>query len=267
MVELLEGSRQNPFHIQLREIIRSRIEDGEYSPGSAIPSENEFAQEFNLNRMTVRNAISALEHEGLLKPVQGKGVFVVGNKISRDLEKLSGFHQTMKERNVSPMIRILNKSIREAGIKYACIFGVQAKDPIYYIRRLNLAENEPVSIEEIYIPKNILPNLENYDLNVFSLYEIYDFNNIKLHSGWQTLSIITADPHDARILNINADTSVLLFECTSHDLQGNVIEFSRSYTRGDTANYSVTFSKTDLLLDQKIKNASDMKGELLSNKA
>ena len=66
-----------PIYLQLRELIRNKIEEGEYMPGTAIPSENKLAETFGLNRLTIRNAVDALVNEGLLRRVQGKGVFVV----------------------------------------------------------------------------------------------------------------------------------------------------------------------------------------------
>ena len=60
---------KSPLYIQLREVIRSKIEDGEYAPGTAIPSENQLAELYGLNRLSVRSALSALEYEGLLKSV------------------------------------------------------------------------------------------------------------------------------------------------------------------------------------------------------
>ena len=47
-------SYQSPIYLQLREIIRNKIEDEEYSPGMPIPSENELAELYGINRMTVR---------------------------------------------------------------------------------------------------------------------------------------------------------------------------------------------------------------------
>ncbi len=78
-----------PIYLQLREIIRNKIEDGEYMPGTAIPSENSLAQTFGINRITIRNAVDALVHEGLLRRVQGKGVFVVGKKSELSIEEKS----------------------------------------------------------------------------------------------------------------------------------------------------------------------------------
>jgi len=232
---------KNPMYIQLREILRTRIDDGEFVPGSAIPSENELAQEYGLHRLTVRSAITTLVNEGLLKPVQGKGVYVVGKKLNRDLEKLTGFRQTMRERNVQPETRVMIKTVRPAGLKYARILEIEPDNQIYYLRRLCFGGSETVSIEDIYIPCSVLSDLERVDLNVFSLYDIYDFNGINLTNAWQTLSVTTLDAKDARTLRIKPEIAVLMFECLSRDDTGRAIEFSRSYTRGDIASFTVHY--------------------------
>jgi len=81
-------SSRSPLYIQLREILRSKIEDGEYPPGTCIPSESQLVEAYGLTHMSVRSALGALEYEGLLKSVQGKGVFVSGPKVERDMTYL-----------------------------------------------------------------------------------------------------------------------------------------------------------------------------------
>lgn len=234
---------QSPIYLQLREVIRNKIEDGEYLPGMAIPSENDLADTYGINRMTVRNAIDALVKEGTLKRVQGKGVYVLGNKVERDLETLGGFTQTMREKKTKPHTKILAKNLRRAGDKYSLIFGIDSEDEIYYIKRICSANDEPISLEEIYIPKYIVPKLEGIDLGVFSIYEVYDFYGIHLARAWQTLDLTRLEQRDARMLEIDGDLSVMLFECTSYDDKERVIEFSRTYTRGDKVNFNVHFQR------------------------
>lgn len=241
--EQISDTGKHPMYIQLREILHSRIDDGEFVPGSAIPSENELVQTYKLHRLTVRSAITTLVNEGLLKPVQGRGVFVVGKKLGRDLEKLTGFHQTMRERDIIPETRVMLKTRRPAGLKYAQILEISVEDQLYYIRRLCLAENEPVSIEDIYIPCEVLSNLDAVDLNVFSLFDIYKFNGIQLTKAWQTISVTNLDAKDARILQIKPETKVLMFECVSRDENDKVIEFSRSFTRSDKASFIVHYTR------------------------
>ena len=238
-----EINYQSPIYLQLREVIRNKIEDGEYLPGMAIPSENDLAETYGINRMTVRNGIDALVYEGVLKRVQGKGVYVVGNKVERDLETLEGFTQTMREKNTQPLTKVLTKTLRLAGEKYSLLFGIAPEDEIYYIKRICLADEEPVALEEIFIPKYIVPKLEGIDLKVFSIYEVYDFFGVKITRAHQTLDLTQLEQRDARALGISSDLSVMLFECISYDDKERVIEFSRTYTRGDKCNFSVHFRK------------------------
>ena len=160
---------RTPIYLQLREIIRTKIEDGEYFPGMAIPSENELAEQYDINRLTVRSAVDALVHEGLLRRVQGKGVYVLGPKIERDLDRLNGFTQTILEKSAQPSTRVLTKVLRKAGRKYGLVFGIDPEDDIYYIKRLCYAGGEALSLEEIFIPRYIVPKLEGIDLTIFSL--------------------------------------------------------------------------------------------------
>jgi GntR family transcriptional regulator len=234
---------ESPIYLQLREVIRNKIEDGEYSPGLAIPSENELAATYGINRLTVRSAIDALVHEGLLKRVQGKGVYVMGRIMERDLETLGGFTQTMIEKNARPSTKLLAKAKRAAGDKYARVFRIKPEEEVYYVRRICFADDSAVSLEEIFIPAALVPKLEGIDLAVFSLYEVYEFYGIKLKRASQTLDVTKLSQNDARMLGIDADQAVLLFECTSFDDKGRAIEFARTYTRGDKCNFNVAFHK------------------------
>ncbi|MCK7514036.1 MAG: GntR family transcriptional regulator [Desulfobacterales bacterium] len=65
-----------PVYHQIRRTIRYWVLDKRYLPNSRIPPENELASQFNVNRMTVRQALSSLVQEGLLIRKRGEGTFV-----------------------------------------------------------------------------------------------------------------------------------------------------------------------------------------------
>ncbi|GIP22217.1 GntR family transcriptional regulator [Paenibacillus sp. J22TS3] len=234
---------QSPMYLQLREIIRTKIEDGEFPPGTAIPTEHELAKTYGINRLTVRNGISSLVNEGLLKRIQGKGVFVLGEKREHDLETLEGFSQMVRKKNANPSFQILTKSLRNAEHKYSKIFNIQPGEQIFYIKRVDYIDNEPYSLEEIYIPHHVFPQLGDIDLTIFSVYEIYDFYNIEISYSQQTLDLTQLDQSDARFLDIDSSAPLLLFTNTSYNDADTVIEYSRSYTRPDKANYKVHFKR------------------------
>lgn len=215
---MIGNIEQASFYMQLREILREKIETEEYAPCSMLPSEAELANDYAISRQTVHNAIDALVNEGLLRRAPGKGVFVLGERMNRDLEVLEGFTQTMLERNVVPSVKVIRK-------------------------RLRYGNNEPVSLEEIFVPKYVIPKLTGIDMSVFSLYEVFDLYHVNLVEAYQTVDLVHLEQNDARLLDMDASLPVLLFECTSSDERGKIIEFSRSYTRGDKGCFHVHFKR------------------------
>lgn len=224
---------QSPIHIQVREQIREQIEDGVYRPGDEMPSEIQLAKGYGINRLTVHNAITALVSEGLVKRIQGKGLFVAGRLQERNLGELGGFTQTARSQDALPGRKLLFREVRPAGVKYAKLLGIGAEDKIIYLRRLLLADNEPCSIEETYLPYEICPELEKLDLMVFSLYEALEYYGSVPKTARQSLSMTRLGAKEARILKVEKNIPVLLFEYTSYDESGKIIEFNRSYTRSD----------------------------------
>jgi GntR family transcriptional regulator len=60
---------------QLADLIRERIDSGEYQPRQPIPSEHQLVQETGLSRSTVQKALRVLRDEGVIYSVQGLGTF------------------------------------------------------------------------------------------------------------------------------------------------------------------------------------------------
>lgn len=240
-----EISYKSPLYIQLREVIRSKIEEEEYLPGTAIPSENQLMETYGLNRVSVRSALAALEFEGLLKSVQGKGVFVAGPKAKRNMDTLGGFHNTMRQSGGNTATRILNKTLRQAGPYYARLLEISPESTIWFIRRVENTAGEPVALEELYIPYSVVPGLEEVDIKLFSIYDIYQWNGIVLGEGHQTLRITRLPPMLAKHMDVPPEQAVMELSCTTRDRGGRVVEFSRSYVRNDKAEFVVHFRHTN----------------------
>lgn len=232
---------RSPLYIQLREVIRTKIESGEYPPGTCIPSESQLAETYGINRLSVRSALAALQYEGLIKSVQGKGVFVTGGKVERDLETLGGFRQTMRERAQTPLTRTLIKASRKAGTLYALLLNISPEDEIYYVKRINLSDGEPVALEEIFIPAWVVPNFPDIDIGVFSIYDAYEWSGARPARGEQTLCVTRLDPGAAKLIGLDEDNTVLDLRCTTYDESSRVLEYSRSLTRNDKCEFTVHY--------------------------
>ena len=73
---LTVGSKSNPLHAQLADLLREKIYSKVWPPSTKIPSENDLVRMFGVSRGTVRKALKALVDEGLLVQHHGKGTFV-----------------------------------------------------------------------------------------------------------------------------------------------------------------------------------------------
>jgi GntR family transcriptional regulator len=67
-----------PIYRQIASVISERIDDGTYPPNRKIPSERELCEEFSVTNKTVRAGVAILVEAGRLRPVKGRGVFVIG---------------------------------------------------------------------------------------------------------------------------------------------------------------------------------------------
>ena len=104
------------FYAQLKGALREPIERKLWKPGDQIPVEGDMCKIFNVSRTVLRQALSELEHEGLITRIKGKGTFVASPKIHVSLSaKLTGFYQDMVDRGLNPVTRVLKQEIIPAN--------------------------------------------------------------------------------------------------------------------------------------------------------
>lgn len=232
-------SYRTPIYLQLREIIRNRIEEGEYLLGTAIPSENKLAETYGINRLTVRNAVDALVNEGILRRVQGKGVFVVGDKYEENLDEHGGFVNVMSSGTKRVSIKEQAKIYRPAGNKYANYFNIEPDDLIFCVRHQITLDSEPLAIEDIYVPKDVLPKLEVVNSSVFTIKDIFAFYGIEISSMQQTMEIIDGTSKIKKLLDIPNGVALIMLSCDYWDNNGRAIAYSRSFIRSDRTSFTI----------------------------
>ncbi|WP_448319216.1 GntR family transcriptional regulator [Streptomyces sp. CO7] len=75
----LDRESMTPMYVQLADVLRERIRSGQIPMGRRLPSQAELEVETGgtVSRRTIKSALEALAEEGLVRGVQGKGVFVI----------------------------------------------------------------------------------------------------------------------------------------------------------------------------------------------
>jgi GntR family transcriptional regulator len=148
-----------PIYHQLEEYIKQQIENGSLEEESVIPSEREYAERFQISRMTVRQAINNLVSEGYLNRQKGRGTFVTKKKVEQELQGMTSFTEDMLSRGMNPSSILLSFQILAADKKTALALRIEETDSIYKIKRIRLADGAPMALETAYIPVEFVPGL------------------------------------------------------------------------------------------------------------
>jgi GntR family transcriptional regulator len=158
-----------PVYYQLKNIILKKIKAGEFTAGGLIPSERDLGESLNISRMTVRQALNQLVSEGVLYREEGKGTFVSKEKIVQ--RNIMSFSDTVHNKGLVPSTVVLHFEKISDRLDIKNLLDLREDDYLYNIKRLRLANELPIAIEEVFLPERYCPHLETYDLKS-SLYKL-----------------------------------------------------------------------------------------------
>lgn len=167
-----------PLYKQVAENLKKRIEQGEFCGGQSIPSEAKLCEQYQVSRITIRNAIADLVEQEILVTYQGKGVFVRMPKISSSLSSFKGFTYFCNENHIKTYTHMLDVQKQKVSALVAGKLELGVNEDIVYLKRLRHVNEKPVMIEHIYLPYKEFGFLLNIDMENHSLYE-----QIEEHTG------------------------------------------------------------------------------------
>lgn len=232
-----------PLYYQLEEQIKKSIESEELRPGDALPSERELSETYQISRMTVRQAITNLVNRGYLYREKGKGTFVTSQKFEQNLQGLTSFTEDMKARNLIPGSKLLHFEIYPADEDIKAMLSLEDDELIYKIKRLRLANDEPIAVETSYLPVKLVPGLTP-DILASSIYT-YIENDLELTIGHasQTVEAAIVNEEDQQHLNINKGVPVLLIQRETYLENGTPLELVRSSYRADRYKFKIDIER------------------------
>jgi GntR family transcriptional regulator len=223
-----------PRYYQLQEIIRERIRSGEWVPGSIIPSERQLCERYGISRMTTRQAITELVNEGLLYREQGKGTYVGRPKIPQQLLRLTGFTEDIQVREQRPGARVLTAEMWPADAASAERLRIREGQPVFRLRRLRLADAEPLALETTCISFIGCERLLEDDFERHSLYHLLETKyDVPPLEAEQELEADLARDEEAHHLQIAAGSPVLRTRRITASRKQLPIEYATSVYRGD----------------------------------
>ena len=156
-MELINREDHQKLYFQLYEILKKKIESNEWPVGSQIPIEDDLCKMFNVSRATVRTAVLELARQGYLKRQQGKGTFISRSNISDGIPMVTNFREILFEESILLTTHILARTVMKPVDDLERKLEIPHDKHIIYIKRLRSIDNDPVLLQETYIPYHICP--------------------------------------------------------------------------------------------------------------
>ncbi len=216
---------------QVRDRLRELIDARE--PGDAMPSERTLSEDLGVSRPTVRAAIEELTRDGLLVRQHGRGTFTNPRKISQQLAQTGdGFAAPPAEGDWAS--RVLECRVEPAGARIGQRLQISPADGVLFVARLRIVDGAPMAIEHIRLPAVLVPGITPDEFEAGTLYgRLRDRYGIFPADAVQSTEPTVTDAAEAEVLGVPLHSPALLFERTTRDRGGRVIEFTRSIYRGD----------------------------------
>lgn len=227
-----------PKYYKIYEKLLKQIRQGKYSENNLFPSDTELVKKFRVSRGTVREAIKLLFQQGYLVREQGKGTFVTYKKIQQDPDRLIGFTQLMRQHNIKPTARIIEKEILPAPAHTGHIMNLENGEKVVRIVRLRFGDNQPLIIERSFFSYKLFEPIINMNLETNSIYELlYEHTDTRLGDANQRIEAISAGQQEQELLEVELSTPLLLIKRLIHTDFGAVFQYSEDVYRSDRINF------------------------------
>lgn len=242
-----------PKYYQLKHLLIQQIDQEEYKPEEAIPSERELIRMYGVSRITVRRALDELVNEGYLYKVQGKGTYVKSDERSQDLFRIASCTEIIRKLGMKPGRRVLSAGVVPADGRRRRSLELGENDKVFKLKRIYYADDTAVNYAVAFLPDKLFEGLKSYDFSKASLYAVLEKKyRVRMTRAVRTIEAILAQDKTAEYLGIKEGTPVLLFRCVTYGIVGGrelPIESLKCCYRSDMFKFSV--NQTGPLYDRK----------------
>jgi GntR family transcriptional regulator len=233
-----ERDDHSPLYARVEEQLAAAIAAGEFPVGSQLPAEDRLIERFAVSRTTIRTTIQHLARRGLVAISRGRGTFVTEPKITQELTELSGFVEDMDAVGRRATARVLRRAVVAATSDVAQKLSLRTNSPVVHISRVRLADGEPISFDETWLPRALGEKVMADDLETEPIFALLEEKyDTPLVEADYRLEATIADAAVARALGIRRGSPIFRIERTSYSAGHRPVDYERLHYRGDRVRF------------------------------
>lgn len=219
----------SPLYRQIKDFLIRSLEEGEWRPGDAIPSEGELAARFNVSQGTVRKAVDEMASENFLVRRQGKGTFVATHDDPRSFYR---FLRLVPDGGGAAHAESAPFAceLQAASPDVAKALGLDVGAEVVCVERVLRFDGDPVVYDQIYLVAELfsglsLANLGGGDRSLYSQFET-DYG-VRMINAEERLRAVAADIRSAELLGVQVGDPLMLVERTAYSYGNKPVEWRR----------------------------------------
>lgn len=205
--------------------IERRIKEEHLKAGDRLPSERQMAEEFGVQRDTVRCALDILLKKGEIVRKPRHGYYVAQQRIVIDVNNLHAVKKEIEDVGIKSRSILLSYELVSINKKLSERMHLPQGTLCCQILRIRYDDEKPISLERSYVNAAHVPGLSREDLQSRSLTSILRRRyGINLVSADQRITQVYPDDMEAELLRVDKNEPLIRYEGLMYDRKGRLIE-------------------------------------------
>ncbi|SFB78503.1 GntR family transcriptional regulator [Streptococcus equinus] len=221
-----------PAYIRIHDAVKKQIDDGFWEIGQRLPSERDLADDFEVSRMTLRQAITLLVEEGILERRVGSGTYVASHRVQEKMRGTTSFTEIVRSQGKTPSSQVVSYQRKPANETEIQQLQLKASDYVVRMERVRYADNVPLVFEVASIPEKLIRQFKREDITEHFFQTLTD-NGYEIGKSQQTIYAKNASERVANYLKVPKNHAVLALTQVSYFSDGRPFEYVHSQYVGD----------------------------------
>lgn len=221
------------LHRQLFLVLRDQIAQGVYPLDSLIPPEDALCAQFDVSRITVRRAVSDLEHLGLVEKRPGRGTFVRAAPRTARPQASFGLLASLDKQARETAVTVLKVEAAPAPAVVAQQLQLATGEPAVHVVRLRSVHDIPMMVTDAWVPQAVGQNVTEAALKKLALFEILMGEGVKFGRVIQEMTAVGADPLLAGLLRVEVGAPLVRLVRLMHDRRKQPVQYITIHFTGE----------------------------------
>ncbi len=205
-----------------------------FKAGDKLPTEQELAKRFEVNRHTVRQAMAALTETNVIRVEQGRGAFVQETLIDYPINSRTRFSQIISSRHRLPDKKLIESVIRKSTPVIAKHLKLKPGTQVIEILSVSEADGIPLAVSHSFLPADRFAGIVEIFRETKSLTEALKHYGIDDYTRKSTkINAELPSRKIAVLLKQQKSRPILVTENVDVDARGIPIEYGKTSFTSD----------------------------------